>query len=371
MKRFGPGARMFTRLLARALGVRRGRALTAFFAVVVAAAVATATLDLYTDVQAKLHKEFRSYGANVVITAKSGGSLPPDALARVDAVVGSQGLAAPFAFVVARTADGSPVVVAGTDWQRVRKLDKWWAVSSWPERPSQALLGVRAARALAPRGKPLALSFHGKAIEVTPAGTLQTGAGEDSRIYLSLADFTAWTGLEPSIFEVAVSGGAPEVNAAIGRLSTVLPEAKVEPIRQIVEAETRVLGKTRAALLASTLIIILTAALCMLATLTASVLDRRRDFAVMKALGASRRMVEALFAAEAGLIGAAGALAGFAVGVGIAAWIGRVNFHASIAPRFSILPAVLGGSVLLALASALVPMSLLSRVQPASILRGE
>ncbi len=362
---------MFARLLARALGVRRGRALTAFFAVAVASAVATATLDLYTDVEAKLHKEFRSYGANVVLTAKSGSSLPPDALGRVDSIIGSQGLAAPFAFVVARTKDASPVVVAGTDWERVRKLDKWWSVSSWPARPGEALLGVRAAQALAPKDKPFSLSFHGKAIEVTPAGTVRTGAGEDSRVYLSLADFNAWTGLGPSTIEVAVTGSAADINAAIAKLSAAVPEAKPEPVRQIVEAETRVLGKTRAALLASTLIIILTSGLCMLATLTASVLERRRDFAVMKALGASRRVVNALFAAEAGVIGAAGALAGFAVGIGIAAWIGRANFHAGVSPRFSILPAIVGASVLLALASAAVPMSLLARVQPASILRGE
>ncbi len=366
-----PGARMFARLLARALAVRRGRALTAFFAVMVASAVATATLDLYTDVQAKLHKEFRSYGANVVVTSKSGGSLPADTLARVNAIVGGQALAAPFGFVVARTGDDSPVVVAGTDWARVRKLNHWWSVSAWPEKPGEALLGARAAQALAPRGKPFALSFHGKSIEVTPSGTLRTGAGEDSRVYISLAAFTAWTGMGPSTIEVAVTGSAAEVYSAINRLSAALPEAKVEPVRQILEAETRVLAKTRATLLASTLIIIFTAALCMLATLTASVLDRRRDFAVMKALGASRRVVNALFAAEAGLIGAAGAIAGFAAGIGIAAWIGRVNFHASVSPRFEILPAVVGASVLLALLSALLPISLLARVQPASILRGE
>jgi putative ABC transport system permease protein len=361
---------MFARLLARALGVRRGRALTAFFAVVVASAVATATLDLYTDVQAKLHKEFRSYGANVVITSKSD-SLPVDAVGRVDSILGSQGTAAPFAFVVARTQDGTPVAVAGADWERVRKLDKWWSVSSWPQRPGEALLGVRAAQALAPQDKPFTLSFHGHTTAVTPAGTLRTGAGEDSRVYLSLADFTEWTGLGPSMIEVGVTGSPAEVNAAIARISAALPAAKVEPVRQIVEAETRVLGKTRAALFASTLIIILTSGLCMLATLTASVLERRRDFAVMKALGASRRVVNALFAAEAGVIGAGGAIAGFAVGIGIAAWIGRVNFHASVSPRFGILPAVVGASVLLALASAVLPMSLLARVQPASILRGE
>ena len=42
---------------------------------VVAAAVATAMLNLYVDVQAKLRREFRKYGANIVVVARDGQSL--------------------------------------------------------------------------------------------------------------------------------------------------------------------------------------------------------------------------------------------------------------------------------------------------------
>lgn len=366
-----PRTQMFFRILSRATLVRRGRGLVALFAVTVAAAVTTATLNLYTDVQAKLHKEFRSYGANVVLTAREGQALPADALGRVDTLLSGRGVAAPFALVVARAADGSPVVVAGTDMERVRRLNTWWSVSAWPKSAGTALLGARATQALSPEGKPFELTFHGHAIRLTPAGTLRTGAAEESRVYLSLDDFTRWTWVPTSTIEIAVTGSSDEVSAAIQQLSAAIPQAQVQPVRQIVEAEGRVLGKTRAALLSSTALIILTAALCMLATLTASVLDRRKDFAVMKALGASHRAVKALFAAEAASIAALGAVAGFVAGVGIAAWIGQANFHALVTPRFSLFPAVLAGSVLVALAAAMLPMSLLQRVQPATILRGE
>ena len=367
----GNRRQMFLRLLARPVLVRRGRALTALVAVVVAASVATATLNLYTDVQAKLHREFRSYGANIVITGKDGGSLPADALARADAALGARGIAAPFAFAVARTADGQPVVVAGTDFDRVRKLDTWWSVTAWPTASGQALIGKRAYQSLTPRGERLDLTFQGKTLHVAPAGILTTGAKEDSRVYLNLADFTRWTGIAPSTIEVAVAGSPAEIRAMIGTLAAALPEADVQPVRQMVEAEARVLDKTRATLLASTAIIILTAALCMLATLTASVFDRRKDFAVMRALGASQGTVSALFAAEAAGIGLAGAVLGFALGLGIAAWIGRANFHASVSPRFGIFPEVITGSVLVALLAALMPISMLRKVQPAVILRGE
>jgi putative ABC transport system permease protein len=362
---------MFFRMLMRATMVKPGRVFSALMAVVVAASVATAMMNLYVDVQAKLRKEFRSYGANVVVVARDGQKLPPDALSQVENILGNSGLAVPFAYAVARTEQGAPVVVAGTDMERVRKLDAWWSVTGWPSAPHSALIGTRAASVVSPDKKSFTLTFEGRKLALNPAGTLRTGAGEDSRVYLDLKEFTAWTGVPPSSIEIGASGTPDEINGVIGRLASALPGAEVRPVRQIVEGEARVLGKTRATLLAAVAMIILTAALCVLATLTAWVLDRRRDFAIMKALGASERLVNGFFAAEAAALGAVGAVLGFAIGIGVAAWIGRVNFHAAVVPRFGVFPAVFAGSVALALISAVLPIGLLRRVQPATILRGE
>ena len=366
-----PHPSMFLRMLVRAAIMRRGRAVSALLAMVVAAAVATAMMNLYVDVQAKLRKEFRSYGANVVVVGKAGGSLPPDALHMVESVLAGRGMAMPFAYVVARTAAGQSVVVAGTDFERVQKVDRWWSVSAWPSTAGEALVGMRALPAVSPDRKPFDLSFQGHTIHLTPTGTLQTGAGEDSRVYLAMPDFLAWTGVQPSTIEIAANGSSAEVNTVVNRLSQVFADADVRPVRQIVEGEARVLGKTRATLYASAILIVLTAALCVLATLTGWVFDRRRDFAIMKALGASERLISGFFAAEAAALGAVGALLGFVIGIGIAAWIGRVNFNAPIVPRLSVLPVVFAGSIAVALLSAVVPMSLLRRVQPAIILKGE
>ena len=366
-----PHQSMFLRMLLRAAMLRRGRATSALLAMIVAAAVATAMMNLYVDVQAKLRTEFRSYGANIVAVDIGGGSLPTNALQVVESTLGGRGLAAPFAYVVARTSDGRSVVVAGTDFNRVRKLDRWWKVSAWPGAAEEALVGMRAAAVVSPQGKSFDLSFQGHTVHVRPAGTLETGAAEDSRIYMSLSDFVSWTDVQPSTIEVAATGSAEEVTTAIQRLARALPAAEVRPVRQILEGEARVLNKTRATLLASAVLIIVTAALCVLATLIGWVFDRRRDFAIMKALGASERLINVFFAAEAGALGVAGALLGFVIGIGVAAWIGRVNFHAPVVARFSVLPVVMAGSVAVALLSAVLPISLLRRVQPATILRGE
>src|ERR1700724_4804788 len=91
---------MFLRMLMRAAVLRRGRAASALLAMVVAAAVATAMLNLYVDVQAKLRGEFRKYGANVVVIAKDGQNLPTDTLSTVRSVLGGGGIAAPFLYAV-------------------------------------------------------------------------------------------------------------------------------------------------------------------------------------------------------------------------------------------------------------------------------
>jgi putative ABC transport system permease protein len=371
--------KMFVRMLMRASIVERGRALSALMAVVVAATVATAMMTLYVDVQSKLQKEFRSYGANIVVVAQDGKELPEGALASVNRVLDGRGLAVPFAFAVARTEDGTPIVVAGTDFDQVKKLDSYWSVSGWPTftagdpgvpRENQALVGVKAAKAVG-AGQGFALDFEGRKQQFTSAGTVRTGSDEDSRIYMDLAEFEQWMGLKPTTIEIEAGGGPKEIETMLRALSASLPGVEVRPVRQIVEGEARVLGKTRAALLAAIVMIILTAILCVLATLTAWVLDRRRDFAIMKALGASEMLLNGFFAAEAAVLGVVGAVAGFALGLGVAAWIGRVNFHAAVQPRWSVLPIVMAGSIAVALVSAVLPISLLRRVQPATILRGE
>src|ERR1700758_4676849 len=92
---------MLLRMMWRAAILRRGRAASALFAMVVAAAVATAMLNLYVDVQAKLQREFRNYGANIILVGKDGASLPVGTLAQVDNALAARGIAAPFGLIVA------------------------------------------------------------------------------------------------------------------------------------------------------------------------------------------------------------------------------------------------------------------------------
>src|ERR1700755_2649391 len=94
------GPPMFLRMLARAAFLRKRTALAALFAIIVAAAASTAMLNLFVDVQSKMRKEFRGFGANILVEAKTGGSFSSDDLRLIKSKVAGHGLAVPFGYAV-------------------------------------------------------------------------------------------------------------------------------------------------------------------------------------------------------------------------------------------------------------------------------
>src|SRR6202142_1390018 len=121
MMRRGSRSAMYFRLLFRAAALRKGQAVAALTAIVVAAAAATAMLNLFVDVQAKLRKEFRNFGANIVVEAKNGGFVPGQ-IGAIQNGVSGRGLAVPFAYAVARDEKDRAIVVAGAGFWLGRKV---------------------------------------------------------------------------------------------------------------------------------------------------------------------------------------------------------------------------------------------------------
>jgi putative ABC transport system permease protein len=362
-------SKLLFRLLLKASWVRKDRALTALVSVAVVATIATAALTIYSDLEGKLSREFRGFGANVIVTSPA--PLDPAQLTAIKKALGSHSQVVPVAYAVATGQGQQPVVIGGTDIKAFRELNSWWSMRPGGYAHTGILLGSRAAEALSPQAGAFDLFYGDRSLSIEPEMVFNSGSEDDSRIYLPLEEFTRLTGVQPGTAFVRVEGRPREIQAAIAGLSAALPRAEVKPVRQITQAQTAVVGKTRSIVLSASAVVVVLIMLCMVATFTSSVLERRKDFAVMKALGASNQMVNFLFAAEASLLALAGAAAGYVFGSGIAFWIGKANFEAAILPQPVLLLPVLLGSVLLALAASTAPLRLLQQIQPAAILRGE
>jgi len=362
--------RLFLRLLFKAAWVRKDRALTALISVAVVATIATAALTIYSDLEGKLSREFRGFGANVIVT-KAQGSLAADELNAMSSTLAGKGMVVPVAYAIATAPDGSRVVVGGADLRALRELNSWWSIRPVEGSSGKAWVGSRAASLVTPANGKFKITFGSHSAEIQPELIFLSGSDDDSRIYLDLGEFTALTGVQPNTALVRVEGKPQEIRNAIERLGASLPQAEVKPVRQITQAQISVVGKTRSVVLAASAVVVVLIMLCMVATFTSSVLERRKDFAVMKALGASNKTVNFLFAAEAASLSLVGAAGGYIVGSGIAFWIGKANFDAAILPQPVLLLPVLLGSVMLALIASTAPLRLLQQIQPAGILRGE
>jgi putative ABC transport system permease protein len=380
---------MFNRLLWKLLRASRGRLVVALVALVSGAAVISALLSLQFDIERKLTQEFRTLGANLVISPariQQTGGPGADSRALMDegAVLNQVEkmrtpevvAAAPYLYIVAQVKN-KPVIVAGTWLDEATKLAPTWKIAG--DRiashgdGTNCLVGRNVARQLnlAP-GAQLELSYLGRSTRMTVAGIVDAGDAEDNQVFVNLPVAQQLAGLTGQIglVELSVNGTSKTIEACAQRLATALPQFEVRPIRQVTEAEGQLLSRIRLLILSMVLLILVLTALCVLATMAALAMERREDVGLMKALGGSISRIVGLFLAEVGLLGAVGGLVGCIAGVALSRWMGHRVFGTAISARWEIFPLTIALMVGAALAGAL-PLRRLGEVKPAVILRGE
>jgi putative ABC transport system permease protein len=372
---------MFWRILRQLMRAGRGRLILALVAVTSGAAVCSALLGLDLDAQRKLTHEFRAFGANVVVSPPGSSDQATldgaDVMSKIDAVsTPAVVAAAPFLYVVGEVG-GSPVIVAGTWLDEVARMDSWWSLDGqWiasRDDAARCLVGRVAARqlGLAP-GSQVDVGSGAQMVSLTVAGVVNAGGTEDNQIFVNLPvaqDLAALPG-RIGLVELDISGSPEQLDSVTTSLAAALPGLEVRPVRQLTDAEGQLLGRIHGLLFWTVALILALTALCVLASMAALAVERRRDVGLMKAIGGPVSRVVRLFLAEAGTLGLVGGALGYLVGLGLAEWVGERVFGMAVTPRWEVLPATVILSVGVALAGAL-PLRLLGRVRPAEILRGE
>ncbi|MGA8038244.1 MAG: ABC transporter permease [Candidatus Acidiferrales bacterium] len=383
---------MFWRLVFKLLRGSSGRLAVAVLALVSGAAVISALMNLDFDVERKLTKEFRTLGANVVVSPANGaaGALDAGAPTLMDESRVAAALAvsspdatdspviagAPFLYVVVRSGN-TAVVVAGAWLDQLAKLDPTWKLEgSWINSRSDAsrcLIGRNAALKLdLSVGSRLALQGAHAAASCTVAGVIDAGDNEDNQIFASLTVAQALADLHGrvSVAQISVGGGPKAISTYSAQLAQKLPEYQVRPLRQVADAEGSLLARIRLLIIAMVILILVLTALCVLGTMAALAMERREDVGLMKALGGSIGRVVGIFLAEMGVLGAVGGVVGTILGFGLSYWMGLRVFGTAISPRWEVFPITVSLMIVVALTGAL-PLRLLGSVKPAAIFRGE
>ncbi|HET9178311.1 MAG TPA: FtsX-like permease family protein [Terriglobia bacterium] len=398
-----PGKRrsLFWRLWVRSLVVRRPQAALAVISLLVGASLASMLLNLYGDVHRKMTQEFRSYGANVILSSKAAASSGQAALgALIDGAVfqrveslqsGVKGLvAAPVLYLVARVSrvpteprlpDFENVVGVGSDFAALKALVPGWRIAAGadegPLGPGSCAVGAHLAERfrLKPGDSLKLTAGDGSAASETfqVAAVISTGASEDDQVFVSLPELQKLAGLESkiSMIQMNIPGQTVDIERGVHQMAAAFPQLDVRPVRQIVYSQGKVLHTIRGLLISLMGLILAIIALCVMATMTAIVLERRKDIAVMKALGATNQKVTRLFLVEGASLGLVAGLAGFAAGGLLAAQVGQRLFGVSLGVVWWTLPLVWGATILLAALATFFPVGIMRGIQPATALKGE
>ena len=163
----------------------------------------------------------------------------------------------------------------------------------------------------------------------------------------------------------------PYISAIALQISEELKGTDVRVIRRVAEGEGNVLTHVRTLLWLVTFTSLLAAALAVGASAAASVIERRTEIGLMKALGANSGLVGVLLAAEQLLLAFVGGGLGYAVGILMARLVGERVFGFAPEPRLFVLLIILVLAAVTTLLGSVLPLKRASRYDPAPILRGE
>ena len=380
---------MFWRVLRQMIVRGRGRLAVALVALVSGATASAALLNLEFDAERKFSHELRTLGPNVLVRS----AVAPNEQDEAGAVFGEEAAnalaqekgsadggrvtgMAPSLYVIVRLPGAeTSLVLAGTWLDAYPALAPWWSVNgAWVTNREDAgacLVGQQAAAKLRVRpGSSLELRYAQRTAALRVAGIVSTGGAEDDQVLTNLPVAQKLAGLpgKVSVVQMSVGGSPQEVERFAAGLSTRLPGLEVRPLRQIAQAEGQLLARVQDLLFWSVALILALTVLCVLATTLALAIERRGDVALMKALGGQMTRIVRLFLAEAGLLGAAGGIAGAVTGTLLSVWIGRRVFGTATSLRFEVIPLIVAVMMAVALVGAL-PLRLLGHVRPGTVLR--
>ncbi len=400
--------------------------LLSLLAVTLGTGVATALGTLALQVGDDLARTLRAAGPNFVLRPE-GASWRPDAVG--EARVPRAGLALPESAVASLRStfwrnnvleaapeldlslrvQGRVVDVTGTWFARdvatrqgpwrtgmARLHPRWRVTGAWPgEDYSEVALGSELARSLrVSPGESLTFEPAGASVRLKVSGTVMAGGLDARRAWIPLelaqrlsrrpgeVDRVALSAMvrpaprrdapdparDPEAFEKWMCTAYP---ANVARdLAAALPGAEVVPLTELVAGEAGVVNRLHLLMLLLALAAITASTLGLASTTTATVVERSREFGLMRAMGATGTQLASLLLSETLLVSLAGGALGWLAGTGAAALIRGDAFAAPATAQPLLLPAALVVAGGVALAGTWGPLRLALRLDPIEVLRG-
>lgn len=161
------------------------------------------------------------------------------------------------------------------------------------------------------------------------------------------------------------------VSAICHQIQEVVRNAVASPVRQVAESEGEILNKVSLLMTLITILSSIGSALAISNLITASVIERRQEIGLMKAIGAQSLPIVMLVLVEVLITGFIGAAIGYGAGIGFAQIIGLSVFGSSIEPVTLIIPVIGVLLTLVILLGSIPAIRYLLNLKPTEVLHGK
>lgn len=374
--------KFYLKMIMTSLARRRARMLTALLAIAMGATIISGLVTIYYDIPRQMGKEFRSYGANMlVIPTNPDKKITNEQLDEIKTLIPSGKLVgqAPYIYTNAKINE-QPYMLAGTDLKGAKENSPYWLIDgSWPEKPREVLIGNEVSKALE-------LKEGDKIIINTPkvngegsidtnfvvSGVVTTGGKEEELIFMSIDDISQLVKDKNfDVVEYSIEAEQNDLSKIVSNISQKDGSLTPQMVKRVTASQDIVLNKLQALVFIVTIIVLFIMMICVSTTMMAVVTERRKEIGLKKALGATNLSVIVDFLGEGAFLGVFGGLLGVALGyifanrVSISVFARKVSFLPLLVPMTIIV------CIIITIVASLIPVSKTVDIDPALVLRGE
>lgn len=373
---------------------RKLRAALSALGIAIGIGAMVAVVGVSASAQANLLAEIDRLGTNLLTVAPgqsfSGGTvvLPRTATTMISSMTRVERAAAVYQvpnvsvfrtpYVPAVETGGIGVEAAGDNLPRVMgtSMATGHFLGRVSDRYPEAVLGIQAAQTLDLTQAGGHLMVYLGRRWFTVIGVMRSAALDaslDDDVFISLPLAEQLFGLKPSPSEIYVRA---DQNDVIGVSNLLAPTANPETPQGVLvtrpsdalKARAEAKGQFTTLLLGLGAVALLVGAIGIANIMVISVLERRGEIGLRRALGARRIHVSAQFLTESALLAALGAIAGLGLGAGATAVYAIGQHEPFIVPAYALVVAPVGGFLIGALAG-LYPAAKAARLSPTEALR--
>jgi permease domain protein len=282
------------------------------------------------------------------------------------------------------------------------RMRTWWEVNGeWPRDTNEGVCmagSLFAGRNALKAGDKITLEAAGGKKVFTIAAVFNSGSAEDENVYVPLKNAQELYGRANIVESIEVSAlTTPDndlarkaarnplsltikekevwyctayVSSICYQIQEVLTDSVAKAVRQVSESEGAILNKTALLMLLITILSLIASALGISNLVSASVMERRTEIGLQKAIGAANYSVALLILTQIMITGVFGGTAGYFAGLGITQIIGQTVFSSAIPVTPMVIPIVVINIFLITLIGSLPALRYLLKLNPTEVLHG-